>query len=153
VRLKDRNPVPLSNLELLLTGTYDQLMDLARAAEAAQQQLSFHATRLSAGTRLLLLLLELKFGLTPDEISTLHAHLSPVVLPAHDQGWEEVTYASLAHLLRTALAKPGKEDTVASSSLQTLSRPADAAKLKKSITLVCDRLSKGMRPREAQDDP
>lgn len=127
-------------------------MELARGAEAAQQQLAFHATRLSAGTRLLLLLLSLKFGLSRDETATLHAHLSPIVLGAHDQGWEELTYASLTYLLRTALAKPGKEEPVASSSLQTLSRPSDAAKLKKNITLVCDRLSKGMRPREPQDD-
>jgi hypothetical protein len=142
----------MSNLELLLTGTYEQLMDLARASEAAQQQLAFHATRLSAGTRLLLLLLQIKHGLTDDEAGTLHAHLSPVVLGAQDQGWEELTYASLTHLLRTTLTKPGKQEAAGTSSLQTLSMPADAAKLKKNITLVCDRLSKGMRPSEPQDD-
>jgi len=57
VRLKDRNPAPLQNLELLFEGTYQQLLGLADATEHAQQELTFHGTRLAAGTRLLLLLI------------------------------------------------------------------------------------------------
>ena len=52
VRVKDRNPAPLANLELLFDGTYAQLMALAEQAETAQQQRRFYATRLSAGTSL-----------------------------------------------------------------------------------------------------
>ena len=36
VRLKDRNPAPLHNLELLLEGTQTQILTLASEMEAAQ---------------------------------------------------------------------------------------------------------------------
>ena len=146
VRLKDRNPAPLQNLELLFEGTCQQLLELADAVENAQQQLKFHGTRLSAGTRLLLLLIRLRFSLAPEDAELLEAHLSPLVEETPDQGWEERTDAALAHLLRTALDKSSK-DTASSTATQQLTRPADAAKLKKHITLVCDRLHKGLRPR------
>ena len=41
---------------------------------------------------------------------------------------------------------PGKEGGAASQPA-SLARPPDASKLKKHITLVCDRLHKGMRPK------
>ena len=50
-----------------------------------------------------------------------------------------------------SLAKPGKQETPNASSLTSLSRPVDASKLKKNITLVCDRLNKGIRPREPEE--
>mmetsp|Transcript_15514 Transcript_15514/g.43432 ORF Transcript_15514/g.43432 Transcript_15514/m.43432 type:complete len:244 (+) Transcript_15514:1917-2648(+) len=152
VRLKDRNPVPLDNLELLLHGTYEQLMELAHAAEGANQQLAFHGVRLSAATRLLLLLIRIRFGLTPEEAAMIEAHLSPEVIEVQDQGWEELTYASLTYLLRYMLAKPGKHESMPTSSMQTLTRPTDTSKLKKHVTLMCDRLNKGLRPREPEEE-
>lgn len=155
LRLKDRNPAPLASLELLFQGTYAQLMDLARATENAQESRSFQAVRLSAGTRLLLMLCRLRFALDDDAFTLLEAHLSPLVIETEDQGWEERTTAALAHLLRSSLAKAGKEAAgaaAAATSVQaTLARPADAQKLKKNITLVCDRLNKGVRPKEAEE--
>jgi Bardet-Biedl syndrome 9 protein len=56
------------------------------------------------------------------------------------QGWEERIDAAMTHLLRTVLAKTAKETTTVSAPL---SMPADTSKLKKHITYVCDRLSKG----------
>jgi len=150
VRLKDRNPAPMQNLEMLIEGTYMQLLELADIVEAAQAQLRFHSVRLSSGTRLLLLLLRLRFGLDEEDASLLEAHLSPLVDETPDQGWEERTTASLTHLLRTGLAKAGKEAPPTVSS-QTLTRPADATKIKKHITLVCDRLHKGQRPKGGQE--
>jgi Bardet-Biedl syndrome 9 protein len=60
VRLKDRNPAPIGNLELLSEGTYHQLLDLSDRASAAHDALQFQRTRLSAGTRLIHLLLRLR---------------------------------------------------------------------------------------------
>ena len=147
VRLKDRNPAPMQNLELLFEGTYQQLLNLADATGAAQDQLTFMRARLAAGTRLLLLLLRLRFALTPDDCAALEAHLSPLVDETPDLGWEERTDAAITHLLKTSLAKDkegGKDARPSAPS--TLSRPADASKLKKHITLVADRLHKGLRP-------
>lgn len=88
VRLKDRNPVPMHNLELILEGTYQQLLQLADMAAEAQEQLIFQNARLSAGTRLLLLLLRLRFALSPEDATVLEAHLSSLVDETPDQGWE-----------------------------------------------------------------
>ena len=44
VRLKDRNPAPLHNLELLLEGTQTQILTLASEMEAAQVRQSVERT-------------------------------------------------------------------------------------------------------------
>ena len=149
VRLKDRNPAPMQNLELLLEGTYQQLLQLADAAEIAKQQLQFHATRLAAATRLLLLLFRLRFGLSPFDVELLTSHLSPVVDETLDQGWEERTDAAVTHLLRNTLNKDGGSKETRGFSPAQLTRPPDASKLKKHITIVVDRLHKGLRPARA----
>lgn len=52
----------------------------------------------------------------------------------------------MTHLLRTSLAKVAKESASPSAG-QTppLSMPPDTVKLKKHISIVCDRLNKGAR--------
>ena len=144
VRLKDRNPAPMQNLELLFEGTYQQLHTLADRCSQAHEQLVFMRTRLASGTRLLLLLLRLRFALSMEDAATLEAHLSPLV---NEFGWEERTDAAVTHLLKTALSK-GKDAAKDPRSLgpSSLWRPADASKLKKHIALVADRLHKGLRP-------
>ena len=59
------------------------------------------------------------------------------------QGWEETTDAALTFLLRTSLAKPGKENQGATPI--TLDVPKDTTRLKKHISSVMDRISKGGR--------
>ena len=144
VRLKDRNPAPLQNLELLFEGTYAQIMSLADELEAAQTRLKFHAVRLSSSTRLLLLLLRLRFQVDAADAAVIESHLSPQIDDTVEQGWEERTDAALVHLLRTSLAKSSKDASM--SSTPTLALPADSSKLRKHITLMCDRLQKGHRP-------
>ena len=58
----------------------------------------------------------------------------------------------MTHLLKTALSKDKDAASVGSRSSQaTLKRPETADKLKKHITLVADRLHKGLRP--TRDEP
>lgn len=59
------------------------------------------------------------------------------------QGWEETVDAAVAHLLKTCLSKSSKEQALNLSS--QLSVPKDTSRLKKHITLLCDRLAKGGR--------
>ena len=59
-----------------------------------------------------------------------------------EQGWEECVDAAMTHLLRTSLAKSAKE---AAAVPQPLDMPSDTSKLKKHITIVCDRLARGAR--------
>lgn len=59
------------------------------------------------------------------------------------QGWEEMVDAAISHLLKTCLSKSSKEQALNLSS--QLSIPKDTSRLKKHITLLCDRLAKGGR--------
>lgn len=164
VRFKERNPSPLNNLDMLLTGTYNQLIDLGSEVyissphlpdaapltharchpqvEECQKSLSKAANDLSCATHLLLLLMRYRFDLDDNNFDVLQAHLSPSVADNAEQGWEECTDAAMTHLLRTCLAKSAK-DTAAVP--QPLAVPQDTTKLKKHITIVCDRLTKGAR--------
>lgn len=88
--------------------------------------------------------------------------LSPLSLSSPTpQGWEEEVGAAVAYLLRTKLAKgadgaavAGKEGAATAAAAasaaaggvgtaQTLSLPTETDKLKKHLTILCDRLQKG----------
>ena len=81
---------------------------------------------------------------------TMQAHLSPVVREgtSAQAGWEEQVDAAMVHLLRTRLAKSTKQ---AATAPAPLAFPKDTAKLKKHITIVCDRLAKRSQRRAAAE--
>jgi len=142
LRFKDRNPSPLNQLDTIMNGTYSQLVDLSNAVDALKRDLSKSAQNLSCATHLMLMLIRYRFNLDDENFQLIRAHLSPEVADNTEQGWEEITDAAMTHLLRTSLAKSAKESAVAPAPL---SMPADTNKLKKHITIVCDRLAKGAR--------
>jgi len=141
-RFKDKTPAPLANLDVLLEGTYRQLLALGEAAEDAERQCMLYGNALCCGTKLLNLLIRLWNGMNEKQFDILASCLSPVVSDADDQGWEETTDAAITHLLKTCLAKSSKDQSV---SIQPLSMPKDTAKLKKHIALMCERLNKGAK--------
>lgn len=59
------------------------------------------------------------------------------------QGWEETTDAALTFLLRTSLAKVGKENQGATPI--TLEPAKDTSRIKKHVSSVVDRITKGTR--------
>lgn len=63
------------------------------------------------------------------------------------QGWEESCDAAVSHLLRTCLSRSPKDQatTLAQAGGPVLGLPRDTARLKKHITLLCDRIAKGGR--------
>lgn len=63
------------------------------------------------------------------------------------QGWEESCDAAVSHLLRTCLSRSPKDQatTLAQVGGPVLGLPRDTARLKKHITLLCDRIAKGGR--------
>ncbi|XP_069956522.1 uncharacterized protein [Cherax quadricarinatus] len=76
----------------------------------------------------------------PDhQYALLSAALSPVVHLSMDQGWEEITDASVTFLLRTMLGR-GPRDAV---SVPELTVPSDTNKLKKHLGLLLDKVTKG----------
>ena len=146
VRYRDRNAAPLAHMDSLLEGTYNQVMACASEMEQALGAVKGAAVRLSCATRLLLLLMRHRYDLDEANYGALAAHLSPLVNDNVDQGWEEATDAAITHLLRTVLSKKGGGGSAATHTPgSTLAMPTDSTKLKKHISIVCDRLSKGAR--------
>ncbi|KAK2178858.1 hypothetical protein NP493_524g01017 [Ridgeia piscesae] len=139
-RFKDKTPAPLINLDTLIDGTYRQLIAMGDAVEQNTQVKHQMAVRLSAATRLLNLLIRLWQDMSEEEAAVLEATLTPDITESISKGWEETVDASITHLLRTSLSKSAKDQTVNPSPLTLLK---DTSKLKKHITLLCDRLGRG----------
>ncbi|CAM9656587.1 unnamed protein product, partial [Pylaiella littoralis] len=145
-RFKDRNPSPLDSLDVVLEDTFQRLVELCEGVERAQGRLAVSAASLRCAVRFVAMLAQHRFQLPCKDHALLLAHLFPDVTDTQDQGWEECVDAAMTHLLRTSLAKVAKESASPSAG-QTppLSMPPDTVKLKKHISIVCDRLNKGAR--------
>lgn len=141
IRYRDRNPTDLSHLDKLLEATLQQMNLLSEDIEAAQRDLVRLGGELGGACRLVNLLLKYKHGMSEAQYSSLCQCLSPQVTHNIESGWEEQTEANVSHVLRTALAKGGPRE--ASTAPQVMPAMADTTKLKKHISLLCDRLAKG----------
>ena len=143
-RLKDKTPTPLNNLDILLDGTYRQLLAIGNAEEQAAFKQSTSANILACFTKLIVKLLEISHALSKEESNVISQSLSADVDSNGDIGWEEKTDLSLTYLLKTSLSRSSKDAAV---SFPALELPRDTSKLKKHISLVCDRIAKGSRPK------
>ncbi|XP_062843657.1 protein PTHB1 [Trichomycterus rosablanca] len=143
-RFKDKTPAPLQNLDTLMEGTYRQMIALADAAEENRACLVQAFSRLRSATHLLILLVSLWQGLGSDQTAVLEATLLPLLQDTPQLGWEECVDAAVSHLLRTCLSRSPKDQAMNLSTTQ-LSMRRDASRLKKHITLLCDRIGKGGR--------
>lgn len=161
VRYKDRNPAAIHCLDVLLHGTYDQLLTLSHSVEDVERRVALAGNRLACCVHLILLLIQFRFHLDDANAQLLACYLSPTVHQggspeggsvgsvAEEQGWEERTEAAMTELLRTLLAKQQQSNattaatTAAATNASDLQMPEDTKKLKKHITIVCDRLGKG----------
>ncbi|KAF5831159.1 PTHB1 C-terminus-domain-containing protein [Dunaliella salina] len=142
IKFRDKAPAALNDLDVLMEETYQAISSTSTEMEAAQEELRTSSQRLACVVQLILLLIQYKFQLQPEEVALLQAALSPEVHDNEDIGWEETTEASMTQLLRSCLARNAKEASVAPSPLT----PArDTSRLRKHISLVLERLAKGMR--------
>ncbi|XP_039771064.1 protein PTHB1 isoform X2 [Ornithorhynchus anatinus] len=142
-RFKDKTPAPLQHLDTLLDGTYRQVIALADAVEENQDHLAQAFTRLKSATHLMILLIGLWQKLSADQVAILEAACLPLQHDAREPGWEETVDAAVSHLLKTCLSKSSKDQALNLSG--QLSMPKDTSRLKKHITLLCNRLAKGGR--------
>uniref|UniRef100_A0A8C5ZC25 Bardet-Biedl syndrome 9 n=1 Tax=Marmota marmota marmota TaxID=9994 RepID=A0A8C5ZC25_MARMA len=142
-RFKDKTPAPLQHLDVLLDGTYKQVIALADAVEENQGNLFQAFTKLKSATHLMILLIGLWQKLSADQIAILEAAFLPLQEDMQELGWEETVDAAISHLLKTCLSKSSKEQALNLNS--QLNIPKDTSRLKKHITLLCDRLAKGGR--------
>jgi len=141
VRFKDKNPAPLNNLDFLLQILNTKILVLAEEVETNKMTQINCGYRLSAAIALTHLLIKARFQLNEGNTEALQAHLTAQVQDC-EPGWEELVNSAMTQLLRTTLAKNAKESA---ASIAPMSFPQSTAKLKKHITIVCDRLAKGGR--------
>ncbi|NXG69651.1 PTHB1 protein, partial [Baryphthengus martii] len=142
-RFKDKTPAPLQHLDTLLEGTFREVIALADAAEENQANMFQAFTKLKSATHLVILLISLWQKLSTDQVAILEATFLPLAEDTQELGWEETVDAAVSYLLRTCLSKSSKEQALTLSS--PLCMPKDTSRLKKNITLFCDRLAKGGR--------
>ncbi|KAG2452068.1 hypothetical protein HYH02_003104 [Chlamydomonas schloesseri] len=142
MRFKDKNPAPLNQLDLLMNETYGGLMELGNDMEAAQAAVTTAARRLSGCVQLLLLLIRWRFGLSEPEAAVMSGCIPAEVIDGSEVGWEETTEAAMTHLLRTCLAKNAKEQAV---QVAPLAPVKNTERLRKHMSLVLERLTRGMR--------
>ncbi|NXX93256.1 PTHB1 protein, partial [Centropus bengalensis] len=142
-RFKDKTPAPLQHLDTLLEGTFREVIALADAAEENQANLFQAFTKLKSATHLVIMLISLWQKLSADQVAILEATFLPLAEDTQELGWEETVDAAISYLLRTCLSKSSKEQALTLSS--QLSMPKDTSRLKKNITVFCDRLAKGGR--------
>ncbi|XP_074697368.1 protein PTHB1 isoform X2 [Strix aluco] len=142
-RFKDKTPAPLQHLDTLLEGTFREVIALADAAEENQANMFQAFTKLKSATHLVIMLISLWQKLSADQVAILEATFLPLAEDTQELGWEETVDAAISYLLRTCLSKSSKEQALTLSS--QLCMPKDTSRLKKNITLFCDRLAKGGR--------
>ncbi|NWY02205.1 PTHB1 protein, partial [Nothoprocta ornata] len=142
-RFKDKTPAPLQHLDTLLEGTFREVIALADAVEENQANVFQAFTKLKSATHLVVMLISLWQKLSADQIAVLEATFLPLAQDTEDLGWEETVDAAISYLLRTCLSKSSKEQAMTLTS--ELCIPKDTSRLKKHITLLCERLAKGGR--------
>ncbi|NXV52178.1 PTHB1 protein, partial [Uria aalge] len=142
-RFKDKTPAPLQHLDTLLEGTFREVIALADAAEENQANVFQAFAKLKSATHLMIMLISLWQKLSTDQVAILEATFLPLAEDTPELGWEETVDAAISYLLRTCLSKSSKEQALTLSS--QLCMPKDTSRLKKNITLFCDRLAKGGR--------
>ena len=147
MRIKEKTPTTLGYLDMLLTRSYDLISKLCAEEEFLRLELHRSSVELSAGTRGILILLQLYLNLMPEECQVLEAVLSPHIgEPTDPVGWEETTDINLLHLLRTQFAKNKREaDVNLDSAMPT---PESTIDLKKHLSLFIKRLHS-----RSQDSP
>ncbi|XP_067147371.1 protein PTHB1 isoform X3 [Apteryx mantelli] len=114
----------------------DRHFELRLNAEKFRELLSERAVQFRAIERRLLTRFKDK---TPAPLQ----HLDTLLEGTFREGWEETVDAAISYLLRTCLSKNSKEQALTLTS--ELCIPKDTSRLKKHITLLCDRLAKGGR--------
>ena len=146
IKFKDKNSVFLSHLDALLEGAFVAVTSEATETELAESELKNSSVSLAAATQTCVLLIALRFQLNSDDLKTLRAYLSPKVVDTPEMGWAEWTEAATTTLLKTKLAKGGDRTTGGVHGTgQPLPLLQDTSKLKKHVSVVCERLARGAK--------
>ena len=105
-RFKDKNPSALNNLDFLLQHTHSQVIEIGTQIENLKRDQAIIATALSNSITSNNIVLRTLCNMSDEQWEILNQFISPAVDDDNSEiGWEELTTASTAHLLRTCLSK------------------------------------------------
>jgi Bardet-Biedl syndrome 9 protein len=142
LQVREKNPVSLARIYALLQGTTHKVNHAARGIKSVDELFAEARHALSSSVQMMLLLIFLRFGLENHEQRAFRSFLPPLVPEAYDQGWEELTSASLDFLLRSLVGQDLKR-TQGACTNSTFIRARDTHKLKKNISLFCEWIARG----------
>ncbi len=160
IRMKDKNPTPLNNLDTLLISTHASIIATTNALSTLDASAKALRCSLACATEYLLWTIRLCYGLDSRNFELLRAYLPPFVEEGSEIAWEEIVTASTSHLLRTVLTKqsvPGGGAAAAvggagaGASTPTLIAPpslnavTNLDGLKWNIQNICERIKDGAR--------
>ncbi|RZC35649.1 PTHB1 [Asbolus verrucosus] len=139
-KFKVKNPTPLSNLELLLEDTYNEMMKITENLEKEMINLFKSQNELSCALHVLVNLIKL-MDCNSNVAELIESTFNSFVYDLDGQNWEDVTDASLCYLLRTVLAKSEKDKLRAAHT--SFDEVKDISKIEKHFTQVLERIPKG----------
>ena len=84
-RFKDKTPVPLTNLDTLLEGTYRHVQDTTDKVEECLQDLEKSGNNLACITSILVFLMHLTASMPFEEVAMVQTALSPIVNDSQEQ--------------------------------------------------------------------
>ena len=143
-RFKDKNPSALNNLDFLLQHTYAQVIEAASQIEVLKSDQAIVGVALSNAIVSNNLILRTLCGLGDEQFEILCQFLSPTINESQsDIGWEELTQASTAHLLRTCLSRKEKGSNPTNPNQTQIEPLENTDKLKRQIAAVCERIKNG----------
>ncbi|KAG1651572.1 Protein PTHB1 [Nymphon striatum] len=141
-KFRDKTPSPLTNLDVLLESTYNQvnfIIEITYQMEIKEIELQELSCSLSASICLLQELIRMQTGLDLQKFNLLCSALSSYVPDHMDQvGWEELTDAAVNYLLKTCLGKPNQDHKETPTNLTFLK---DVTTLKRHISQLVEKIT------------
>ena len=133
IRFTSNGASPLNFLDDLLKETYNSLLNTSSNMEKSLQYLQDLLHEIDCSSRLIVLLAKYRFNLDDANTGILFRYLCPVITDNVANAYEEILDSGLTHLLRTSLAKSGREKA---NIAQPLSEVTNIKKVFKHIQIV-----------------
>ncbi|KAL0271990.1 UNVERIFIED_CONTAM: hypothetical protein PYX00_005135 [Menopon gallinae] len=140
VNLKDVTPKPISNLNNILTDTYEMILSSIEEIEGIEGHLETSRYSVNALSSLMMTLMKL-MTISAKDLEYLEIIFSGNAYDFDDQGWLEVQSAAATYFLRTAMAKSVRDQQKPTDI--TLEPVSNVSKLVKTYSSVVDRVTKG----------
>ncbi|ESO08643.1 hypothetical protein HELRODRAFT_74811 [Helobdella robusta] len=149
---KDKSATSLKKLDFLLEATYKQIISITEQIDANDLKLRQASSSLSAATHLIILLIRIALNLSDEEMKIFQSSFTPNVHSCDASGgWEEIVESNITSMLKVYFSKSiNPEPAISTAANQIPTSLENIEKLKKRIGLLLDKLIKGGRLTDQQ---